>query len=218
MIKRLLVIILFVIAGASLAARPVEAKVIDEHIFLIRAGAVDEKVLKAIKEKLPDSLPMTVKVEMMEPRDIPESAYDPSRQQYNAEMILDAIARKVTLDVRVECALIIVDVDLYSQDLNFVFGVANKAKSMAIISLARLRNEFYGLKPDNSLFIKRAVKEAVHELGHVWGLAHCSNPKCVMSFSNSLTDTDKKKSTFCHECQKKLGKRYMTPFFKATLF
>jgi archaemetzincin len=46
----------------------------------------------------------------------------------------------------------------------------------------------------------RALKEAVHELGHTLGLRHCSRSLCVMHFSNSIFDTDKKKSLLCDQC------------------
>jgi len=46
--------------------------------------------------------------------------------------------------------------------------------------------------------------EAVHELGHTYGLGHCGNPRYVMFFSNSLMDTDRKGSEFCPSCKSKL--------------
>jgi archaemetzincin len=75
------------------------------------------------------------------------------------------------------------------------------------IGLARLRQEFYGLKSDNSLFLERVVKEATHELGHAFGLRHCPRQKCVMFFSNSLADTDRKCRRFCNERTALLYKR-----------
>ncbi|MFQ6039016.1 MAG: archemetzincin, partial [Candidatus Aminicenantales bacterium] len=72
----------------------------------------------------------------------------------------------------------------------------------------RLRQEFYRLPEDRTLFLARCVKEAVHELGHAFGLRHCPNPRCVMHFSNSLLDTDKKTASFCQRCSrilKRLG-------------
>jgi archaemetzincin len=70
----------------------------------------------------------------------------------------------------------------------------------ALISLWRLKPEFYGEQPDFALYVLRALKEAVHELGHSLGLQHCPRSLCVMHFSNSIFDTDKKQSFFCDQC------------------
>jgi len=209
-------IITLLLASLSLACSA-EARVIDEHIYLVPAGNVDKKAVEAIRKALPAGLPMSVNIEISPQEKVLESAYDPSRQQYNAETILNDISRRTRLYSANESALVIVDVDLYSPGLNFVFGLSDAAKVMGIISLARLKNEFYGGKPDNKLFLERVIKEAVHELGHAWGLSHCSDKKCVMYFSNSLPDTDRKRNTFCHDCKKMLLVRYGAPLFKTSL-
>ncbi|CUS96705.1 matrixin family metalloprotease, partial [Candidatus Kryptobacter tengchongensis] len=67
----------------------------------------------------------------------------------------------------------------------------------------RLRQEFYGDKPNQKLFEKRVLTEAVHEIGHLLNLKHCSNPNCVMFFSNSILDTDRKGFLFCNGCRSK---------------
>ena len=97
--------------------------------------------------------------------------------------------------------LAICDFDAYSDKLNFVFGEAYLDGSIYAIYLPRLRQEFYGLKADEFLFCQRIVKEAVHELGHAFGLSHCENIKCVMHFSNSLPDTDIKTNHLCNVCR-----------------
>ena len=98
----------------------------------------------------------------------------------------------------------ITDVDLYVPRLNFVFGEADIVSGTAIVSLCRLRQEYYGLAPDEALFLERATKEIVHEMGHTFGLGHCPNNKCVMHFSNSLADTDLKEAHFCNKCRPKI--------------
>jgi archaemetzincin len=103
-----------------------------------------------------------------------------------------------------EVILGVTGVDLTVPGLNFVFGLADPRNRAAIISLARLYPEFYGQPRDPRLFKARAVTEAVHELGHLLGLGHCIDPACVMSFSNSLADTDRKGPGFCKSCQEKL--------------
>ena len=101
-----------------------------------------------------------------------------------------------------DAVLGVIDEDLFVADLNFVFGLAYGSR--AIISLARLRQEFYGLSPDPVLFRERAKKEAVHELGHVFGLPHCPDRECVMHFSNSIGEIDFKSSRFCGRCRARL--------------
>jgi len=99
--------------------------------------------------------------------------------------------------------LAIFDIDAYSTGFDFVFGEAFYDGRVAAVYLPRLRQEFYGLKPNQSLFYERLVKEGIHELGHVFGFGHCNKSRCVMHFSTSLFDIDTKASSFCRDCRKK---------------
>lgn len=127
---------------------------------------------------------------------IPDWAYEPLRGQYDAGSLLQTLQEgKVH-----ERVLGIVDHDLFISRLNYVFGIADKKGRRALVALPRLRQDFYDLTPDSDLFLLRAVKEAVHELGHTEGLEHCSDPHCVMYFSNTLGDTDYKGYHFCTRC------------------
>jgi archaemetzincin len=96
----------------------------------------------------------------------------------------------------------ITDADLFSRGMNFVFGVACTGK--ALISTFRLRPEFYGSPANPKVYRWRVLTEAVHELGHALGLAHCEYPGCVMYFSNWIGDTDRKGPRFCYRCMKRL--------------
>jgi archaemetzincin len=127
-------------------------------------------------------------------------AYNSERKQYFSSKLIASLKKK-SQDKRV---VGIADIDLYVPRLNFVFGEADMASGTAIVSLCRLRQEYYGLTPDENLFIERATKEVVHELGHTFGLGHCHNNRCVMHFSNSLADTDLKETFFCNKCRPKI--------------
>jgi archaemetzincin len=127
-------------------------------------------------------------------------AYNPDRKQYFSSKLLASL-KKSEGDERV---VGVADVDLYVPRLNFVFGEADMGAGTAIVSLCRLRQEYYGLVSDEALFLERATKEIVHELGHTFGLGHCPNNKCVMHFSNSLADTDLKEAHFCNKCRPKI--------------
>ena len=127
-------------------------------------------------------------------------AYNPERKQYFSSKLLTSLGKSEGEEKVVGIA----DVDLYVPRLNFVFGEADTVSGTAIVSLCRLRPEYYGLAPDEALFLERATKEIVHELGHTFGLGHCPNNKCVMHFSNSLADTDVKEAYFCNKCRPKI--------------
>jgi archaemetzincin len=125
---------------------------------------------------------------------LPPSAYDPARRQYHSTPVLRQLARMKPHDA--ERLLGVADVDLYVPELNFVFGEADAARGVAIFSLARLQTN-----PSDpgvrTRFLKRVATEAVHELGHTYGLDHCTNPRCVMWFSNTLAESDRKGLMFC---------------------
>jgi archaemetzincin len=134
---------------------------------------------------------------------IPPGAYNRKRRQYHSTRILAEINKHVR-QVKADRVLGVTEVDLYVPQLNFVFGEAACPGNVAVISLFRLRPEFYGQSADVELFVNRSVKEAVHEIGHTLGLGHCLNPRCVMFFSNSIWDTDHKGKTFCEKCYSKV--------------
>lgn len=127
-------------------------------------------------------------------------AYDPPRKQYLSSKLLGSLKKRKTEERVVGIA----EVDLYVPRLNYVFGEADPLSGTAVVSLCRLRQEYYGLPPDEALFLERAVKEVVHELGHTFGLGHCPNNKCGMYFSNSLADTDLKEASFCGKCHPRI--------------
>jgi archaemetzincin len=171
-------------------------------ITLKPLGDIDKNILEYLKEKLGETFGCPVEI-TPEAGNL-ERAYDSKRGQYLASKLLAGLKKSGV--VKGEKVLSIVDVDLYAPGLNFIFGQADMTSGIALISLCRLRQELYGLPPDNALFVDRAAKEAVHELGHTFGLEHCKNANCVMHFSNSLADTDLKQAVFCSKCRPKLIK------------
>jgi archaemetzincin len=128
------------------------------------------------------------------------SSFDKSRNQWYSPKLLVCFFEQFRpyKDTKI---LFILDVDAYSDGLNYVLGEAYPKGGLGIIYLPRIRQEFYGLKPNDQLFYERMVKESVHELGHVFGFVHCQSPRCVMHFSNSLHDTDTKGRSFCSSCR-----------------
>lgn len=161
------------------------------RVALLPVAGPEESVLRDLKAGLEGA---GLEIDLLPLRALPKGAYDASRDQYRADRFL-VLARRVAK----ETVLAVTDVDLYAKPLNFVFGQAEMGGRSAVISLHRLRSE------ERPLFLERAVKEAVHELGHTQGLEHCARSACVMHFSRDLEDTDRKGPGFCPPCGRRLG-------------
>jgi len=165
----------------------------EKRILIVPIGEIETELLDWLKVKLEEKF--LRKVEILSEMKGVDYTYNPKRNQYYSTAILKRLA-KIERN-KEDFILGIIDKDLYVPELNFVFGEADVINKVAIIGLSRLREEFYGLSPNRNIFLERVLKEAVHEIGHLYGFGHCLNPNCVMFFSNSLSDTDRKSSNFC---------------------
>ncbi|MEW6674899.1 MAG: archaemetzincin family Zn-dependent metalloprotease [Nitrospirota bacterium] len=170
-----------------------------KKIYIMPIGRVSGPVISEIEEEI--NRTFKKRVEILEQVSLPLDAYNRGRQQCWSTKILEKLG-KMEFDGMV---LGVIDVDLYVPGLNFVFGEADPVSGNAIISITRLKQEFYGERQDHSLFLRRVVKEAVHEIGHLYGLSHCPDSRCVMYFSNSIRDTDEKKAEFCKVCWREVN-------------
>jgi archaemetzincin len=163
------------------------------RVLLVPCGPVEDKDIEFLARALSER---GMRVLRTAAEEVPAAAFEGRRRQYRGEFFL-----KSARDEGVDRVLAVTNCDLYTNNLNFIFGLADMRQKSAVISLFRLRAD-----ADEETFHRRAVKEAVHELGHTWGLSHCPHPRCVMRFSNSLEDTDRKETEWCGSCGRKLEK------------
>lgn len=92
------------------------------------------------------------------------------------------------------------DQDLYpGANMNYVFGQASLENRVGVWSLYRLDN-LTGYEN----FLKRTLKIAVHETGHMFSIRHCTKYVCVMSGANHLGETDAHPIDACPECMAKI--------------
>ena len=154
------------------------------EIFYSRDRDVAETSMQAIRREYQKILEPKI-VGLLE---LDESCFFREKNQYNADLLLERLKNNKNL------FLWIIHKDIFSDSLNFVFGCAIPLKG-AILSTFRLKSK------------DLIEKEAIHEIGHVLGLAHCKN-ECVMMFSNSLYEATLKPKNLCMSCKEKLRKVY----------
>jgi archaemetzincin len=174
------------------------------RIGILPVGQLKSEAIGRIQEALSIAFPETIVTIIEKEICIPDGAFDGDRNQYRSDVILAAIKEYAVTKPEFDLVLGILDVDIFASTMNFVFGEAEHPGEVAFISLWRLRPEFYHKPSNEELFDERSGKEAVHEVGHTLGLIHCSNPFCVMHFSNSILETDVKKTFFCNKCSIKV--------------
>jgi archaemetzincin len=177
------------------------------QIGILCIGQTDAYMIDRVQEALNAIFPRTTCTLIAQTASIPEEAFDERRQQYNSNILLSKIRSHAEKQRSFNRILGIMDVDIFVPNFNFVFGEAEYCGKAALISLWRLRPEFYGKTSNKELFVERSIKEAMHEIGHTLGLTHCPDPFCVMFFSNSIFETDRKQSLFCNKCYMKIDKR-----------
>jgi len=126
-------------------------------------------------------------------------AFDAERGQYSSIAVLEMLLRLCPPgDAKL---LAVTERDLFLPVLTFVFGQAQLGGRTGVLSLARLRQEFYGLPPNREVFVERAAKEALHETGHLFGLVHCAERSCAMSLATNVRHIDSKLAAFCAPCR-----------------
>ncbi len=173
-------------------------------LYVVAVGPVPPKPLEWIETAAAEWFPLPVT--RLPALPMPERAYDPARGQYHSVEIMKAVARAAP--PKTTRILDVTEVDLAIPVLTFLFGQAQLDGPVALLSLCRLRQEFYGLPADEALLRERAAKETLHELGHTFGLTHCSDMRCSMSLSTDIALVDAKGGRYCPRCGAHLVRRF----------
>ena len=129
-------------------------------------------------------------------------AYDRRRNQYISPGLLFRLNRiKRSSGDKI---LGVVNVDLYSPEYDFVYGEADVNAGVATFSTYRLISENPNNQSDDHIFEERVIREATHEVGHLFGMDHCKNSRCLMRTCTCLSEVDEAGNVFCTDCMKKL--------------
>jgi archaemetzincin len=170
-----------------------------KYLYVGATEGVDRDALAAVTERVGAQFGSAVRG--LELGSV-EFAFDRDRGEYGPIAVLEMLLRRCPEDARK--LLAVTERDLFIPVLTFVFGQAQLGGRVGVVSLARLRQEFYGLAANREVFLERAYKEALHETGHLFGLVHCAERKCAMSLATTVRQIDLKDAAFCAPCAARL--------------
>ena len=169
------------------------------RIFIVPINAIDRAFLSRLSFCLEERFITTFSIG--DRLDVPSGALNSQRSQMFVNSLVSRIIRAAPVDDGLRLA--ITEYDLYKTGHRFLFGDADRQSGVAVVSLHRLRGEFYGEEADQNLLFQRVLKEAVCGLGRAMGLKACYDARCAMHHSSSVFETDNKMSHFCDQCDKR---------------
>jgi len=138
--------------------------------------------------------------EPLKQSDFRKSPHSRNRQVRTGYLLDEVLARQLPPDAAALIAF--TGEDLYPDaTMNYVFGQASFDRRVGIWSLFRLDDE----NARYETFLRRTLKIAAHELGHMFTIRHCTKYECVMSGTNHLAETDRHPLDACPECMAKIA-------------
>lgn len=189
-------IVLAVAPVAGAVAAPPPAAVIAIQVF----GEVRPGRLAVVKQGLEKAYGVTVATLPAEP--LPQDAWYAPRQRYRADKLLDHLADHRPAGNRIVIGITAKDISVTKDQHEDwgIFGLGQLDGSVCVVSTFRL-----GARgADEAKLRERLRKVAIHEVGHVMGLEHCSGGGCVMADAEgSIATVDVETGTFCPSCGKR---------------
>jgi archaemetzincin len=133
---------------------------------------------------------------------VPDGLWDRNRAQYDADRLLDLLFER--LPDRALRIVGVLDADMYASGRTFVFGYAHLRDGVAVYSVARLREQWYGRVADREKEHARSYRALAHELGHTFGNPHCEGPGCVMRAVSQVDSLDALGPGYCERCLRRV--------------
>lgn len=186
-------------------------------LALARSAAAAEPAARIVLQPLGRQLPepqlqavaaaldafYAVRLELRAARELPRSAFYAKRSRYRAERLLDFLVESGSPEARVTLGLTSVDISTTKPPYEDwgILGLATLDGRSAVLSSFRCRR---GAR--NAAHVSaRLAKTAVHELGHSFGLEHCSSPGCIMHDGEGSVLTTDTEHDLCAETRARLG-------------
>jgi archaemetzincin len=176
-----------------------EAARLADALELLPVGELALGALQAVAARLSRHVELPVHVLAPAALDLARIA---GRGQIDASRLLEALEARARVPSRLLVG--VTGEDIAIPVFTFVFGLARQGGRACVVSLARTDPAFYGLPADLELRDERAVREVLHELGHLAELEHCPDRACLMSFAGNVEKVDTRGGRFCAACSGRL--------------
>jgi archaemetzincin len=164
-------------------------------IIILPLGRMDTSYLGFLKNEIPKFYNVEVVLPAMEP--LPGYAFYKPRQRYTADSLLHFLRSRSAK--KSEYVLGVTAKDIATSNANIVtwgvMGLGYLPGNACVISSFRIKSN---LKNPHQVF-DRFLKVALHELGHNFGLGHCSDQHCIMVDAEGENKLDGEEK-FCQTC------------------
>ncbi len=185
--KKLLLAILFfcmsACAGFTIAIQPF--------------GFFDQKLIDSLIPHLETRF-KGVSIEVLPPKEIPACTFYKPRNRYRAELILDYLDSTTSMKYQRVIGLLQKDISTTKGEHYDwgIFGLGRFYGFSCVVSTFRMQKNV-----SKEELLQRLKKVAVHEIGHTFGLDHCSWPNCVMTdYKGTIKSLDQSGFRFCNRC------------------
>ncbi len=177
--------------------------VVKTRVALLPFSGVDESYAKLLKTEI--EIFYECEVTIIPTKPLPAFAYYKPRNRYKADSLLNYL--KANLPKGHSYILGITGKDISTIKEQYpdwgVFGLGFVGGPSCVVSDFRLKKS----AKDKKHLQERLVKVVLHELGHTFGLQHCTaSNKCLMrDAEGSITSVDTEEKFLCESCRKKLS-------------
>ena len=168
-----------------------------QSIILVPLPPVQGEIVNSLVAPLQSVFHTTVRVDPPQ-ESVMDEAFDISRGQFNSTRLIQFLLSRYNGSP--SKVLGITSVDLFVPVLTYVFGEAQLNGTVGVMSVFRYDETLYGMESNPILSFERSFKEAIHELGHTFGLIHCRKYECSMHASTTVEDVDTKGAGLCNDC------------------
>jgi len=176
-------------------------------LAMVPLGEVSGETIEVAKRSIESAYGW--RVDLMEPRALPETAYYEPRKRYRAEKLLDWLIERKPRDADKIMGLTEVDIST-TKDKHEDWGICGLALidgPASVVSTFRIKRKLGKVEGEerHEKYLARLTDLTAHEFGHNLGLEHCPTEGCIMEDAKGTVLTfNKSTGELCAECRHQL--------------